>query len=251
MFKYYDKLIELLQPFFSEVGLKAAEDGIFLKDGFAAKIDYIEKSSVLELKGAKPEEGAQLEFITLSQYLFDDTHTERDLKSVAIDFEETLRTELGVKKAIKSTQKVAMPTKAAAGETPTIEAFTKVFLDICPQYRDAYKAMMTEVGSFLYVDFYKRYGVEKMLELSRGGKETEKALGKFLNFLNKYYVEGDKSVIATITTVIFGGAFYHEVELFKTVVAPKLEEYTYLSKAAAASVEYAAKNKKLQAVFAK
>lgn len=251
MFKYYDKLIELLQPFFSEVGLKAAEDGIFLKDGFAAKIDYIEESSVLELKGAKPEEGAQLEFITLSQYLFDDTHTERDLKSVAIDFEETLRTELGVKKAIKSTQKVAMPTKAAAGETPTIEAFTKVFLDICPQYRDAYKEMMTNVGSFLYVDFYKKYGVERMLELAKGAKDTEKALGKFLNFLNKYYVEGDKSVVATITTVIFGGSFWNEVELYKTVVEPKLTEYTYLSKAATASVEYAAKNKKLQAVFSK
>lgn len=251
MFKYYDKLIELLTPFFSEVGLTAAEDGIFLKDGFAAKIDYNEETSVIELKGAKPEEGAQLEFITLSQYLFDNSHNERDLKSVAIDFEETLRVELGVKKAVKTASKIAMPTKAAVGETPTIEAFTKVFLDICPGARDAYKAMMTDVGSFLYVEFYKQYGVERMLELARGGKDTEKALGKFLSFLNKYYVEGDQSVIATITTVIFGGAFYNDIELFKTVVAPKLSEYPYLSKAAAASVEYVSKNKKLQSIFAK
>jgi len=251
MFKYYDKLIELMTPFFSEVGLTAAEDGIFLKDGFAAKIDYNEELSVIELKGAKPEEGAQLEFITLSQYLFDDSHTERDLKSVAIDFEETLRIELGIKKIVKSAPKIAMPTKAAAGETPTIEAFTKVFLDICPGARDAYKEMMTDIGSFLYVDFYKKHGVERMLELAKGGKDTEKALGKFLSFLNKYYVEGDKSVIATITTVIFGGAFYNEVELYKTVVEPNLAEYSYLSKAATASVEYASKNKKLQAIFAK
>ena len=250
MFKYYDKLIELMTPFFSEVGLTAAEDGIFLKDGFAAKIDYNEELSVIELKGAKPEEGAQLEFITLSQYLFDDSHTERDLKSVAIDFEETLRIELGIKKIVKSAPQIAMPTKAAAGETPTIEAFTKVFLDICPGARDAYKEMMTDIGSFLYVDFYKKHGVERMLELARGGKDTEKALGKFLSFLNKYYVEGDKSVIATITTVIFGGAFYNEVELYKTVVEPKLAEYSYLSKAATASVEYASKNKKLQTIFA-
>ena len=156
---------------------------------------------------------------------------------------------MGAKRAVKSTAKVAMPTKAGVGETPTIEAFTKVFLDICPIYRDAYKEMMTEIGSFLYVEFYKKYGVERMLELARGGKETEKALGKFLNFLNKFYVEGDKSVVATVTTVIFGGAFYNEVELYKTVVEPKLEGFTYLSKAATASVEYASKNKKLQAIF--
>ncbi len=250
MFKYNDELLGLLKPFMDEVGLKAEEGGIFLRDGFAAKIDYNEESSILELKGAKPQEGEQLEFITLSQYLFDDSHNERDLKSVAIDFEETLRVELGVKKAVKTAKKIAMPTKAGVGETPTIEAFTKVFLDICPQYRDAYKEMMTEVGSFLYVEFYKKYGVERMLELARGGKDTEKALGKFLSFLNKHYVEGDKSVIATVTTVIFGGAFYNEVELYKTVVEPKLADFTYLSKAATASVEYASKNKKLQAIFA-
>lgn len=250
MFKYNEELLTLLKPFMDEVGMKPDEGGIFLCDGFAAKIDYDEEACVIELKGAKPQEGEQLEFITLSQYLFDDTHTERDLKSVAIDFEETLRGELGIKKTVKTTKKVAMPTKAGVGETPTIEAFTKVFLDICPQYRDAYKEMMTDIGSFLYVEFYKKYGVERMLELARGGKDTEKALNKYLSFLNKFYVEGDKSVIATITTVIFGGAFYNEVELYKTVVEPMLADYTYLSKAATASVEYASRNKKLQAIFA-
>ncbi len=249
MFKYYDKLVELLDPFFKEVGLKSAEGDIFLKDGFAAKIDYNEEAGILELKGAKPKEGEQLEFITLSQYLFDASHTERDLKSVAIDFEETLRVELGVKKSYGETRKIAMPTKAGIGETPTIEAFTKVFLDVCPQYRDAYKEMMAEYNSFLYVDFYKKYGVERMLELARGGKENAKALAKFLNFLNKHYVEGDKSVAATITTIIFAGAFYNQAELYKEAVLPKLQEFPYLSKAATASIELAAKNKKLQEIF--
>lgn len=249
MFKYYDKLVELLQPFFKEVGFESGEGEIFLKEGFAAKIDYIEEKNILELKGAKPQEGKQLEFITLSQYLFDDSSTERDLKAVAIDFEETLRGELGAKKSLAATSRVAMPQKAGVGETPTIDAFTKVFLDICPQYRDAYKEMMAETDSFLYVDFYKKYGVERMLELARGGAETKKSLGKFLSFLNKHFIEGDKAVVATVTTVIFAGAFYNNKELYETAVLPKLEEYSYLSKAATASIEYAAKNKKLQAIF--
>ncbi len=248
-FKYEKELKEIMLPIFSELGMKESEGDIYLKEGYAAKLDYDESASLLSLLGAKPKEGENLEFINLSSYLFDDTHTVRDLKSVSIDFEETLRTELGAKKQ-KAAAKVALPTKAAAGETPTIESFTKIFLDIYPQYRDAYKEGVSANGGFLYVNFYLNYGVEVMKELSSGGKSTEKQLGKLLNFLNKHYVEGDKNVSSTIATIFFGAAFYNDTEkLFESAVLPKLEGMNYLRQAAVNSVNLARKDKKLQAMF--
>lgn len=248
-FEHLGELLELLGPIFKELNFKESEGGIMLRDDFAIKIDYDEDASLINLKGAKAQEGEQLEFITLSQYLFDSTHSSRDLKAVALDFEDTLRSELGEKKTVER-KRVALPTRAAAGETPTIEAFTKGFLDIFPQYRDAYRDMLSEQGSFLYVDFYKTYGVEKMLELA-SGKGTDKQLGKYLTFLGKYYAEGDKYVVAVITSVIFAGSFYNNRALFDEVVAPRIKDIKYLNTAAVNAVDYAAKSKKLQAVFAK
>ena len=246
--KYYKELTGLLEPFCTAVGLKAQDNGIFLKDGFAAKIDYDDEKKLVLLKAGKPKEGEALEFITLSQYLFDETHSSRDLKPIAIDFEESLRTELGQKK--KTTAgKVAMPTRNAVGETPTIEAFTKGFLDIFPHYRDTYRALMAQRGSFYYVDFYKKYGVEKMKELVAGGKGTEKNLTKYINYLGKMYTDGDKYVAAVITTVIIGGSFYNDRATFEQKILPKMEALPYFKQAAINSVNYAAKNKAIQAVF--
>ena len=97
-FEHLGELLELLGPIFKELNFKESEGGIMLRDDFAIKIDFDEDASLINLKGAKAQEGEQLEFITLSQYLFDSTHSSRDLKAVALDFEDTLRSELGEKK---------------------------------------------------------------------------------------------------------------------------------------------------------
>lgn len=247
-FEFMGELLEQLAPVFKELKFEKSEGDIMLRNDFAIKIDYDEDSQIINLKGAKAEEGKQLEFIILSQYLFDESHSERDLKAVVLDFEDTLRSELGEKK-ITARKQIALPTRANAGETPTIEAFTKGFLDIFPQYRDAYRQMMSEKGGFLYVEFYKHYGIEKMLELANG-LGTDKQLGKYLTFLNKYYTEGDRYVVATISTIIFAGAFYNNRELFQKSVEPRIKDMKYLYPAVISSIDLAAKNKKLQAVFA-
>lgn len=248
-FKYDKELKELMLPVFAELGFEQSEGEIFLKEGYASKLDYNEEKKLLSLLGAKPHEGEKLEFISLSAYLFDDTHTERDLKSIVNDFEETLRQELGAKKQ-KAAEKVSLPSKAAAGQTPTIESFTKIFLDIYPQYRDAYKETVSQNEGFLYVNFYAKYGIEIMKELSAGGKKTEKQLSKLINFLNKHYVEGDKAVASLVTTVFFGGAFYDDNEkIFETAVLPKLEGMSYLSQAAVHSIAVVKNDKKIRAMF--
>ena len=216
-----------------------------LKDALN-KLTYDNDKKIVRLLGGKPEEGKELEFVALSQYLFDESHSVRDVKAVAIDFEDTLREELGAKKTLDR-RSVAMPTRAAAGETPTIEAFTKGFLDICPQYKGNYQDMLASGGSFMYVEFYSKYGIEKMQTLI--ADNNEKQLGKFLTFLNKYYLEGDRTVVAVITTIFFGGTFCKDRENYNKIVAPRLEDMTYLKAAAESSIEYAAKNKKLQAAL--
>ena len=247
MFKYYNELTELLSPVFTELNIKKSDGDIFLKDNFAVKIDYNEENKVIILKAAKAEEGKELSFINLSEYLFTEEHTEKDLEAVAIDFEDCLRNELGAKRELKKS-KIAMPTKAQAGETPTIEAFTKGFLDIFPVYRDAYRDIMAGVGTFTYVEFYKRYGIEKMLEIVNAEK-NEKALNKYLAFLNKYFLDGDRAVISTITTVIFGGSFYSNRQLFETKVKPLMTDMKYLLPAAEESIDYVAKHKNIAGIF--
>lgn len=245
-FIYNDELKKQLTPVLEELGFKEQQDGIYLSDNFAFKVDYDNDKKIVRLLGGKPEEGKELEFVTLSQYLFDESHSVRDVKAVAIDFEDTLREELGAKKTLDR-RSVAMPTRAAAGETPTIEAFTKGFLDICPQYKGDYQDMLASGGSFIYVEFYSKYGIEKMQTLI--ADNNEKQLGKFLTFLNKYYLEGDRTVVAVITTIFFGGTFCKDRENYNKIVAPRLKDMTYLKAAAESSIEYAAKNKKLQAAL--
>ncbi len=247
VFIYNDELKNQLSAFLTELSFTENEDGIFLNDSYAFKIDYDDERKLVRLLGTKPEEGKQLEFAEISQYLFDETHSVRDVKAVAIDFEETLRSYLGAKK-VTERRKVAMPTRAAVGETPTIEAFTKGFLDICPQYREKYQDMLATGGTFRYVEFYSKHGVEKMRELATG--KNEKQLGKFLTFLNKYYIEGDRTVAAVICTVFFGGTFCLDRTAFDSVVLPRLENMQYLKAAAENAVILAAKNKKLQAALA-
>lgn len=246
-FKYFNELSERLAPIYSELGFTKNDGDIFLRDNFAVKTDYDEKRQVLILKGAKAKEGENLQFINLSEYLFNEEHTEKDLGAVIIDFEDTLRGELGLKKTIVA-KKVNMPTRAAVGETPTIEAFTKGFLDIFPQHKDAYRAMMSSAGSFMFVEFYKNYGVTEMLNFVNGTK-TQKQLGKFLNFLNKYYTTGDRDVSAVVTTVFFGGAFYNNKDKFNEVILPKMSDMPYLQKAATESINYVATHKNIRAIF--
>ena len=245
-FKFYNELCELLKDLFAELGFAKQEDGNFQKEVFAIKIDYDFDNKLVILKGAKLEEGNQLEFINLSSYLFDETHTEKDLKAVAIDFEETLRDELGAKRKLAAT-KVAMP-KAEKGNEPNMEAFTKVFLDICPQYRDAYKEMVAENGKFLPINFYLKYGREKMLDLANNG--TEKQISKFLSFLNKNYTEGEAIVVSTIATIILGGTFYNNKALFNEKILPLMNDMPYLKMAAVNAIDNGARNKKLKEMFA-
>ena len=228
-FLFYDELISQLKPTLDELNFKESEGGIFLKDNYAVKIDYDEERELVNLKAAKAQEGSQLEFINLSQYLFTSEHTKRDVEEI-------------------NRRKIDLPTKAAAGETPTIEAFTKGFLDIFPQYRDAYRDNIAKNGSFHYVEFYKTYGIEKTLEICTEPK-NEKQLGKYVNFLNKYFLDGDKAVISVITTIIIGGSFYNNQELFKEKFLPKIKDMNYLSSAAQNSVEYVAKHNNIKSIF--
>lgn len=246
-FKYFNELSDRMLPIFTELGFEKNDGEIFLRNDFAVKTDYDCNRQVLILKGAKAKEGETLQFINLSEYLFCEDHTEKDLDAVVIDFEDTLRGELGLKKTVVA-KKVNMPTRAAAGETPTIEAFTKGFLDIFPQYKDAYRDMLSREGSFMFVNFYKVHGVTEMLNFVNGGK-TQKQLGKFLNFLNKYYTTGDRDVCATITTVFFGGAFYNNQAKFNEIILPKLDDMPYLKNAATEAINYVASHKKVRAIF--
>ena len=97
---FYDSLIKFLSPFFAENEIKANEDGTFNTKDKKIQIKYNEQTKCYDLLFA--EEGEELKVV--SSYLFDETQTEKDVESVAMDFTDTLRKKLSIAKSARLPQ---------------------------------------------------------------------------------------------------------------------------------------------------
>ena len=139
-----------------------------------------------------------------------------------------------------------MPKKAEAGAEPNIEAFTQKFLAMFPQYKETYKAEVAKYGEFLYVDFFKKYGIEKMNELLADESKNKKQLAKYWKMLGEMHYEGDSNVGDLICTVIIGGSFFNDPAKFNEIAEKYLEDFPFLKAASKAAVINFKKNKKLR-----
>ena len=139
--------------------------------------------------------------------------------------------------------------KAAAGTEPGIEAFAQKFLAMFPQYKDSYKEMVAKYGDFLYVEFFKRYGVEKMQELMADETKNKRQLTKYWNMLGDMHYEGELVVGDLICVVILTGAFGKDPAKFDAAADKYLAEYPFLKASAKASVHDYKNNKKLRNIL--
>lgn len=242
--KYYDEILNSLKDLYQSQELKVSPDApdIYMNQNYAVKIAYNAERKLFELMVAKIEEGQEVKFDTVSSWLFDENHTSRDAKSIAIDFEDTLKSIFGIKKNKVTTKDVSLPTKSA-GDYPNIDAFTGKFLKLFPEYKDTYKEHVSKYGEFLYVDFYKNTAVVKLKELIENKNKSK--LTKMIELLNEFYVEGDSKVSNLIVVVIIGGAFGKNMEMFESV-KDFFSEHTHLNTASRAMIQHISKNKKLQ-----
>ena len=198
-------------------------------------------------------DGEESQSKVLSAWYFDEaSHGANDIKCVADDFVSAVAKDNGIRIVVAADEtfkEIELPKKAEEGAEPNIEAFTQKFLAVFPQYKDNYKEMMAKYGSFLYVEFYKTYGVEKMRELAADESANKKQLQKYFKMLGEMHYEGDSSVGDVICTVILGGSFYDNVEGFNEIADKYLEDFPFLKTAARASVMGFKKNKKLRAAL--
>lgn len=210
-----DIIIKELSGIFKSQNMtrQSEDEQIYSNDKQAVKVWYDEDRKMFNLDMATLEEGQGVNFATVSSWLFDEHHNERDAAGVAGDFADTLNTKLGIKRVMSvSAREVKLPSKAVGDTTPGVEAFANRFLTLFPQYKDEYKSHMAHYGDFMYVDFFGKTAAVKLRELAEDG--TKKPLEKMMMMLDNYYVDGDYTVQSIITYVIIGGAFGDKPELF-------------------------------------
>ncbi len=221
--QFYDQILSVLKPLYQEQGFHNTQDtpDIWMNGKKAFRVTYDQDKKMFFLFGADTAEGEGVSFRELSGWLFDESHTAKDAEAVANDFAETVRKELGLTAAAAKTKdKIAMPSKNAKGTTAGVEAFAKRFLDLFPQYKDAYRENVAAYGTFLYEDFFRRTAAVQLREMANAPKPNARLLTKFFSLLDDMYQNGDSAVGNVVMFTILGGAFGGDLAKFES-----LQEY--------------------------
>ncbi len=196
---FYDSLIKFLSPFFAENEIKANEDGTFGVNDKTIKINYNEQVKCYELLFAEENEDLK----TVSSYLFDETQSEKDIESVAIDFTDTLRKKLSIAKK-REASAVALPT-AQNGDNIDLSGLTQKLLAIFPNNKETYKAHVAANGRFLATAFYKDHLIPDIKTLLESG--NKKQIKKFCDAMVDIFVHADQEA-ATFTVAAVAAAAY-------------------------------------------
>ena len=201
---YYESLIKFLDPFFKEQEIVANEDGTFSGKEKKIKIEYNKDTKCYELYTAD----ADGDYAKISSYLFDDSQKESDVESVAIDFTDSLRKNLGIKNK-RSAEAIQLPTDEG-GETVSLSGLTQKLLAFFPQFKETYKTHCADNNRFLPVDFYKEYIIPALKNLLASG--NKKQIKKFYDAMREIYVHGDAET-DSFTVAVIAAAIYDNEEL--------------------------------------
>lgn len=242
--KYFDAIISEMQVLLG--GQKfSLVDGIYKNDQKAIKIEYNEAAKQFVLLIADITDGEVGEFEAASSWLFDETQNERDAAAVGVDFADTLRKQLGVKKE-KTAANIDLPI-ADKSDTATISALTQKLLATFPQFKETYKANVQKYNKFLYLNFFIENFVPAIKQMMHSG--TKKQNKKLFDMLSEMYNTGNSEttdmVVALICAAIYGDedrtAFFNEQAADNKHMITAVREFTKLLSS----------NKKLQATLIK
>lgn len=245
--RYLENVVNEIKPFLDENGFSKFDEG-FKNDSKAVIIDYDEPRQMFLLKIADVNENAEIgEYKEVSSWLFDDSQNQKDAEAVGIDFTNTLRKELGIKRIrVANTDDVELPTATKSGNT-TITGFTKKMLDIFPLLKAEYKNHIAVYGNFLYLNFYGEHLVPSVKKVYLTG--TSKQIKKFTDVMRDAYVKGDKETVNAVIAVL-SAVSYSDKE-----AGAKIKEALAEDKHFCTSIEnfvpILAKNKKLLSTLVK
>ena len=245
--RYFDKVIEEMQPFLDEQSFKLSEDGSYKNDTRAVKVEYNESRQMYTLNVAEIADGEIGEFKEISAWLFDDSQTAKDAASVGMDFTASLRKNMGIKlKRTASGEEVELPTVSKIGSI-TVTGFAKKMLDFFPPLKDEYKDHIAQYGNFLYLNFFGEHLVPHIKNVLSSG--NKKQIKKLYDILGDMYVKGDKDTVNTIVAVLCAAA-YNDEKVQKTVEDMLAEDQHFLSSFKSFSAVMP-KSKKLMAALVK
>lgn len=203
---YYDLLIKHLSEFFKDNEIKADSDGIFKGKGKKIRISYDESTKCYCLYTA--EDTDEGEFKKVSAYLFDESQSEKDIESVAIDFIDTLRSDFGITKKRNATA-VQLPTDAG-GENISLSGLTQKLLAIFPEHKESYKNHVAAYNRFLATEFYREYIIPSVKELLQSG--GKKQIKKFYDAMTDIFVHGDNEAVPFVVAIV-AAALYDNDQL--------------------------------------
>ena len=177
-------------------------------DGKAASIviEYDNNSNKIRLLGAseagiKPEECKQLSLWLLEP----NVHNEKDVKSIANDFLDTMEQNFSGAK-VKDISKVKIPGSVSKNQAKSgaasydAQTLCNRFVMQYPEYKDDLKQNLLDYDELLAADFAEKFIAPKMLEVLNGGNEKEQK--KFFSMLNDVYEDGLNEVQDLIAVVI-------------------------------------------------
>ena len=235
--RYFDVILEEMSAFLNENGFKE-ENGVYLNEKYALKIEYDETRQVYNLSIAAKGENGIGEYTNISAYLFDESQTKADAISVGIDFVDSAQKAMGIKAGYRGGAAIDLPT--AQGENVTVSTLTAKLLANYPELKEVYKAEVDEKGKYLYLDFSARYFIPEIRKTLN--EKNKKAVKKLIDMLCEMFVAGDRAT-TDLVIALLAGAIGKDAERFKTATE-KMEECPHLITAVNNGVAVLVKNKK-------
>lgn len=253
--KYIKELNQAVNQFFNSNGFSSEgqDTGFYKGENKVYKVAYNADSKLFTLSSAAIiADEADADMKVISSWLFDENnHGSKDIQCIADDFMGVVAKAEGIRLSTASadTSNINLPEKSKGGEDPGIEAFTGKFLALFPQYKDTYKEMMAIYGDFLYVDFFKTYGIGKLCELMADENKNKKQLKKYCDMMGDMHYEGQSEVGDLICAVIIAGSFKGDTNKYSEFAGKYFADYPFLKSAGLAAVNNYKTDKKLREVL--
>lgn len=238
------KLVESkLAEHFSKLGFAAKKEGncctLFSKEEKTYKLEYFleQKQFKLSCAAGDADNLSNENFKELSTWLFDcATDTEKEAKSVANDFLETLGT---VNKKNEPSKKAVKKDDQGAND---IMFFINRFITIFPELKNEIKLEKENYATFRAINFCRQEILPRINDFFVEGAQKDRAK-KLCTLLNNSYENGDLDVRAAITVVLLNGI---ENESAKKLLKNELSKE--LNAAWEAALRYKGKNVKPEKV---
>ena len=171
-----------------------------------AIVEYNSDDNKIKLLGAGTEQAPVEDCKQLSLWLLEPSiHDEKDVKSIANDFLETMENNFASAKA-KDISKVKIPKAVSKNQAKAgvasydAQTLCNRFVMHYPEYKDDLKQNLLDYDELLAADFAEKFIAPKMLEVLNSGNKKEQK--KFFTMLSEVYEDGLNEVQDLIAVVI-------------------------------------------------